>query len=145
MEHTLKKALSAILPNLTRFLKKKNLQFILVHLVLLSRRVTSILVFSVSQISLYYMLFSLQQMLNPAGSRHGDRPDDHNLRTRASHRLQQAVHVARHLHHDQETSKTKTRRFQLPEPVIQRNLGVRNFQLHRGEHRPVHRLPLLPV
>lgn len=49
-----------------------------------------------------------------AGGGHCDRQHDHHLGEGAGHRLQQAVHVVRHFHHDQKTGETKARRVQLP-------------------------------
>lgn len=57
------------------------------------------------------------------GGRHRYCIDDDHLGARAGDRLQQALHVPRHIYHDQETSQAEARSLQLPQPFVEGNLG----------------------
>lgn len=54
---------------------------------------------------------------------HCNRIDDNNVGTGAGRRLQQAFHVAWHQHNDQKARPAAAKLFQLPKPIIERDLG----------------------
>lgn len=80
-----------------------------------------------------------------AGGGHGDRLDDYHIRAGAGDRLQQAVHVARNQHNDQEASEAETGRLQFPQPPLQGNLGLCHLLLHWSLYRPLHCLKVITI
>lgn len=58
-----------------------------------------------------------------AGSRHRHCADDHYVGARTCDRFQQTVYVAGHLDYDQETGEAESRRVQLPQSTVERDLG----------------------
>ena len=61
----------------------------------------------------------------------------HQLSERTSRRLHQALHVPRHLHHDQGAHQAAPRCLHLHEPSQHGDLDVRGVRLHWCQHRPL--------
>lgn len=70
---------------------------------------------------------------------------DNHFWTGKSDRLQQALHVFGHQHHDQETREAEARSVQFPKPLVKRNMGVRHFLVRRGQHCALHRVQVLAL
>ena len=79
------------------------------------------------------------------GSRCSDRAADDLVAERTHRRLQQAVHAARHQHHDQEAGEAEAGRLLVHGPARPAHLAVYRAVVRRRQLRAVHREPLQSV